>query len=304
MSHDIGYYLLVNLILTVGYQYLAFISAAIFKSEKLFDFAGGTNFMAVAIVTLVLEGSYNTRSLFAVIIVCFSRAYLAGFLAFRVLKRKGDGRFDSIRENPLALFATYTYQIIWVYVVSLPVIFIVGVGNGAGSSLSTMTATDYVGFAIACIGALCEIIADVEKYNFRSNRENSKKVCNVGLWGFSRHPNYFGEVSLWWGVFLLGASVYQVVPSGWSSVLSPVFTTLLLLLGSGIPTAEGKALKRFYSTPEASAAFEEYFESTPPLIPCCGYKALPAVAKLVCCCEFPMYKFNPDQVESKDQILA
>jgi len=288
-------YFLVNLFLTIAMQMIGFMIASLTKSEKLFDFFGGLNFIAVALFTMLLQGSFNHRTIAVFTIVCFSRAYLAGFLAFRVYTRKGDSRFENVRESVCKTLAAFSYQILWVFTVSAPVIFVIGVGNGPVSDdVSDLVASDYIGLALGSIGALCEIIADVQKFKFRADPSNNTKVCDVGLWALSRHPNYLGEVLLWWGIFILGVQVFKDDPAGWSTVVSPVFTMLLLLLGSGVPTAEGSALKRFYSTRESAAAFSKYFESTPPLFCCCCgmYTWLPSWLKLALCCEFPFYRYK------------
>jgi steroid 5-alpha reductase family enzyme len=296
-EEGMAHFFLVSLVLTSGIQLLGFLVSALFKTEKLFDLAGGLNFVAIALVAMVLDGSYNERTLLVATVVCVSRIYLGCYLAFRVVKRKGDARFDSIRSSVKYLFFVYLYQILWVFTVSIPVVFIIGSGNGTENILEVPFLTDYLGFSIACIGFAIEVVSDVQKFMFRSVPSNNKLVCNVGLWRFSRHPNYFGEIVLWLAVFILGISVYEMNSTGWISVSSPIFTALLLLFGSGIPVAESKALKRYHSTQEASAKFEKYFSNTPPLVPCCCYQDLPLVAKQLCCCEYPMYRYNPDNFD-------
>jgi len=287
-------YFLFNLLITVGLQAIGFVISAITKSEKLFDLFGGLNFIVIAIMTMILKGSYNRRTIACVVVVCVSRLWLAGFLAYRALIRKGDARFENVRQSAIALLLSFTYQIVWVYTVSSPVIFILGSGNGTGNhDLSDMVASDWVGMSLAAMGAVLEIVADVQKYRFRSDRANSHKMCNVGVWSCSRHPNYLGEIIIWWGIFILGVEVFRDDDAGWSTVVSPVFTMVLLLCGSGVPTAEGSALKRFFTTPESSAACQHYLETTPPLWCCCfgWYKLLPRCIQLVCCCELPLYQY-------------
>jgi len=298
-------YFLINLLLTVGLQMVGFGISAATKSEKLFDLFGGLNFIAVAIMTMALQGSYNHRAIACVTIVCVSRAWLAGFLAFRALIRKGDARFDNVRGSTLALLLSFCYQIVWVYAVSAPVIFILGSGDGNGDDdFSGMSASDWVGTALGAAGCLVEIAADIQKYRFRADPSNALKLCNEGLWSLSRHPNYLGEVVLWWGLFVLGITVFREVGAGWSTIVSPLFTTSLLLFGSGIPTAEGSALKRFYSTPESTAACQHYLESTPPLFCCCCglYRIVPQWMRLVCCCELPMYRYVPEGAQAEAQV--
>lgn len=90
---------------------------------------------------------------------------------------------------------------IWVYGVSLPVIFVNAQPQGG------LTLLDVIGFTLGVFGFVYEVIADVIKYRFRANPANDGKHCNVGLWAYSRHPNYFGEIVHWIGVCLVGLSV-------------------------------------------------------------------------------------------------
>merc|ERR1712166_1123288 len=274
-------YFLINLILTVTMQMLGFAVSALCKSEQLFDFIGGLNFIACAVMTMVLKDSYDDRTIAIVTVVVASRLYLAGFLAFRVIKRKGDTRFDNVRENNLKIFAAFFYQIIWVYTVSTPVIFIVGTGDRYTSGLKAS--------------------AYLQKYFFRADPANKLRVCDSGLWKLSRHPNYLGEVMIWCGVFIAGIEIFRHDNVGFSTIVSPLFTSVLLLTLSGIPTAEGAALKRFHSTAESAAVFKEYFESTPPLLCCCCgfYRILPSWCKLICCCELPMYRYVDDSSDDE-----
>mmetsp|Transcript_37941 Transcript_37941/g.60930 ORF Transcript_37941/g.60930 Transcript_37941/m.60930 type:complete len:276 (+) Transcript_37941:351-1178(+) len=256
------------------------------------------NYIIVFVMTLVLNGSGNVRGIVLTILVCISRAFLGGFLLFRVLTRKGDGRFDEARENPCKFLIFWVFQILWVFLIASPVIYV----NGSGSD-PDLGAVDYLGFAIVALGTIFQVVADLQKYSFRADRKNKGKVCDVGVWSISRHPNYFGEVTIWWGAFVVAVPSIQDQNEYWAlwTVVSPIFTMFLLLFVSGIPLAEGKKLSRFMKTPESKSEFLEYFSSTPPLIPFVPflYKLLPTWFKCFFCCEFPMYAHS----ELKEQIL-
>ena len=183
-------------------------------------------------------------------------------------------------------------------------IFIVGTGDQYGSRVK---ASDYVGICIAAAGGLTEATADIQKYFFRADPANKLRVCDNGLWKLSRHPNYLGEVLIWCGVFIAGIEIFRHENVGFTTIVSPLFTSVLLLTLSGIPTAEGKALKRFHATAESAAVFKEYFDSTPPLLCCCCgfYRILPSWCKLICCCELPMYQYVVAEVaDSSDDEVA
>jgi len=294
-----SYYLASSAIITVGLQFIGWAMAVVMKTETFYDLFGGINFIIIALITLLFKDEYSDRQAIVTSLVCVSRAALAGFLAFRVFSREGDARFEVAKNSPSKMLVFWGFQAVWVFCVSLPVIFI----NGSNYN-PDIGAGDIAGFTMIGIGLACETISDVQKYQFRNDKSNAGRVCNVGLWRYSRHPNYFGEVFLWWGVFTAGTAVFSEDNPGWVSVLSPLVTMSLLLFVSGIPMAEGANLKRFYKTPESAEIYEEYFESTSPLIPCVPacYKALPSVVKLLCCFELPSYRYKGEHNVLEDGL--
>lgn len=175
---------------------------------------------------------------------------------------------------------------IWVFTVSLPILFV----NSprlvdATSTLSFPSGWDYAGFSLFLIGFLCETVADFQKFSFKENPANRGQWCQAGLWRYSRHPNYFGEICLWWGLFLVGISVYRDVE--FVSILSPLFTMAILLFLSGLPLLEQSADKKY----GARADYREYKHRVSPLIPLPQglYAALPQLLKVSLFCEFPLY---------------
>ena len=188
-------------------------------------------------------------------------------------------------------FGVWTYQIFWVYIVCSPVFFLLG-------TLDTdpdLRWGDFLGMALWVLGFLTQSIADLQKYSFRSDPGNKKRFCNVGLWKYSRHPPYFGEILQWWGLFSLNASTLSDSNAlwGYATILSPLFTMVLLLLVSGIPLAEGKAMARWYGNPDVRDAFDDYFKSTPPLVlfPPALYRRMPLILKRVLCFELDRYAY-------------
>ncbi|KAG1334694.1 hypothetical protein COCNU_03G008130 [Cocos nucifera] len=107
---------------------------------------------------------------------------------------------------------------------------------------------DIIGWIMWCVGLFIEATADQQKLMFKNSPSNRGKWCNVGLWKYSRHPNYFGEILLWWGIFVACTPVLK--GAEWLVVVGPIFVTLLLLFVSGIPLLEKSADKRFKSVAE------------------------------------------------------
>ncbi|KAH9502626.1 hypothetical protein Btru_073956 [Bulinus truncatus] len=172
---------------------------------------------------------------------------------------------------------------VWVFTVSLPVIFV----NAPESANRNdyITPQDIVGFILFSIGLITETVSDLQKFRFRNNPANKGKWCNSGLWYFSRHPNYFGEITIWIGIFLISTSILE--KRQWAAILSPLFTITILLFLSGIPLLEQKADERF----RQNESYVSYKNKTSPLIPLppSCYGILPACMKCVFCCEFPLY---------------
>lgn len=164
---------------------------------------------------------------------------LAGYLLLRILKTGKDQRFDGIRENPLKFLVFFLLQIVWVYTVSLPVLFI----NAPTSPPLGIQPSDIVGAVLFLLGLVYETIADQHKYMFRNDPNNRGKFINTGLWALSRHPNYFGEICIWWGAFIVSGVILR--RARWVAVVSPLFITILLIFGSGMPTTERSSYKKY-----------------------------------------------------------
>jgi steroid 5-alpha reductase family enzyme len=156
-------------------------------------------------------------------------------------------------------------QMVWVWLVSLPVTFL------ATTTVDPEfgTAADIAGIIMFIVGLVCEAVADQQKFSFKQNSANRGKWCDVGIWKYSRHPNYFGEILLWFGLFTIASSVFQPASDagegkwGYVTILGPLFITGILLFVSGIPLLETKADEKHGSKPE----YREYKACTSVLIP-------------------------------------
>jgi steroid 5-alpha reductase family enzyme len=230
-----------------------------------------------------------------VTILCVARAELALYLLSRVLKRGKDDRFDAMRGH-FASFATFWFiQALWAWGVSLAVVF-VATDAAAGVPLD---GRDGAGAALAVAGFLLEVWADLVKDRFRSDPANAGRACDVGPWAWSRHPNFFGEIALWWGLWLHGVPVYEAsgrAGAGYYTLASPLLTMVLLLFLSGMPTAEGVHQRRFLRTPGAKAAYLAYRARTSPLLPLppALYRPLPLWLKRAALLELRMYETDWD----------
>lgn len=188
---------------------------------------------------------YNARQIIITVLVVLWGVRLAGYLLYRIIKIGEDKRFDETRRNPIKFLAFWILQIIWVWVVSLPVLFVNSptAPRPRYSEVSLRDITVVVGAVLFLAFLILEAVSDQIKFNFRRNPKNKGKWCDVGPWRVSRHPNYFGEIGVWWSVFLISASVLE--GPKWAAVVSPIFITVLLVFATGIPLLELSSNKRY-----------------------------------------------------------
>ncbi|ERN00605.1 hypothetical protein AMTRI_Chr04g184700 [Amborella trichopoda] len=281
-----SHFLALTAIVTVGYQFLFFVITAIFKFDKVTDFAGSTNFVILSVLTLILKGSWHFRQVILTILVVIWGLRLASFLLLRILQWGEDRRFDEMRKDLGKLAVFWTFQAVWVWTVSLPVTIV-----NASDRNPSLNPQDIIGWVMWSVGITAEAFSDQQKLRFKNSPDNRGKWCTAGLWRYSRHPNYFGEVLLWWGIFVASTPVLE--GAEWLIILGPTFLTLLLLFISGIPLLEDSADKRFGS----SAEYLHYKRTTSPFFPLPPfvYGNLPASLKKFLLFEFPFYSRNLPQ---------
>lgn len=283
-------------VVTVGLQLFFFFIAATLKIDKVTDLAGCLNFVLLALLSFLREGQWTTRQIVITVLVVVSRVELGAFLFYRVLKRGKDARFDEIRENFFKFFGFWFFQMMWVWGVSLPVLFVNS--DQVDPDFGTV---DIIGAVLAAAGWIIETVADLQKSAFRADRANAGLVCNKGLWSISRHPNFAGEIFHWWGIWMLSVTVvrHSVSNEGYAALVGPLLTMVILLFLSGMPTAEGPEQARFMRTPESAAAYLVYRNRTSPLLllPPCVYAVVPKPLRCLFCCEFPMYAYSPKETD-------
>lgn len=195
-----GYYLAITLLITVAYQLFFFSIAFSFKFDKLTDFAGGTNFVVLAIITLALSGARDVaRNVICSVFIMLWGARLSGFLLFRILKTGKDDRFDDKRDKFFPFLGFWIFQMLWVWLVSLPVTVLNSPKVTRFNQPSFSTGRDVAGVIFYGIGMIMETVSDAQKFRFRSQHRSDGAVCDVGFFNWSRHPNYFGEIIIHFG---------------------------------------------------------------------------------------------------------
>ena len=153
------------------------------------------------------------------------------------------------RQKLGAYLQVFMLQGFFMFVISLPLLHIMNF------SMSPINLIDIIGMAIWGVGFYFEAVGDYQKNNFKSNPANSGKVMNKGLWSITRHPNYFGEILMWWGIFIISLSCMR----WYISIISPIVITWLLAKVSGVPMLES-----YYKD---NSQYQEYKKNVPALFP-------------------------------------
>ncbi len=237
-------------------QWLVFIPAYWFQTEKFFDLTGGLTYISVTILAVLASPVVDMRSLLLAGLVIIWAIRLGSFLFRRIQKAGKDDRFDELKPSFFRFLNVWTIQGLWVtFTVAAALVAI------TTAAKKEIDAFAIAGFLIWSLGFAIEVIADNQKSRFSANPENKGKFIQTGLWSRSRHPNYFGEIMLWVGVAIIALPVLQ----GWQwvAMISPLFVALLLTRVSGVPLLEKKADKKW----GGQAEYESYKKNTPVLIP-------------------------------------
>jgi len=237
-------------------QWLAFIPAYRLQTERFYDLTGSLTYITVTIVAVVLGPTPDTRSYVVLALVLIWAVRLGSYLFRRIRKAGKDDRFDAIKPSFIRFLNAWTLQALWVSIT-------------LAAALAAITTTLRKGFGVVAIVGLVvwligfglEATADRQKGRFRADPANKGTFIHTGVWAWSRHPNYFGEITLWVGVALIAVPV--LAGWQWATLISPVFVFLLLTRVSGVPMLEKKADKKWGGQPD----YEAYKKRTPVLLP-------------------------------------
>lgn len=245
-----------TLIVSLLIQVLFFSYAAIFKTDKVTDLSYGLTFIALAIFALIKNQTFYSYQILVTVLIFFWGIRLASYLFIRILKTKKDERFDGIRENFWKFAQFWLLQAIAVWLISLPSSYLLSLKTNTNLNSSMI-----VGLLVWLMGLTIETIADWQKFTFKNNPNNKNKLIMSGIWKYSRHPNYFGEISCWWGIFIYSSTLQSGL--SWLTILGPSFITFLILFVSGIPTLEKKYNERYQNDP----TYQTYKKRTSLLVP-------------------------------------
>lgn len=229
------------------------------KRFDVIDAAWGPTFIVVSLTSFLLsyrEVSYLSVCLLVVALVAIWGSRLSWHIGRRILNSHGeDPRYTELRKNwkgninANIYFRIYIVQAVLATTICVPIIHI-NLFNGSAWTIFT-----WIGLMIWVLGFAFEVIGDQQLKKFVTNKNNRGKIMQSGLWKYSRHPNYFGEITQWWGIGIIAMGVMP----WWVGLIGPLTITFLILYISGIPPSE----KRF----EGQVGWKEYKEKTSVLVP-------------------------------------
>ena len=238
-------------------HWILFIPAYILKTEKFFDLSGSFTYISIMIYVVSMRDDFysNIGNIILASFILIWATRLGSFLFFRIKKAGEDRRFREIKTSFTRFFMTWTLSGMWVSLCSMCALTAISSSEGV-----IMNPLFYMGSLIFLLGFIVEVVADRQKTIFRKKINNQNKFINTGLWSYSRHPNYVGEITLWTGVSIISCSSLE--GSQYVSLISPIFTYLLLVYVSGVRQLEESGLKRWGDLD----SYKEYLKNTPTLI--------------------------------------
>ena len=237
-------------------QWLIFIPSYIYQTEHYFDLTGSLTYLSVSLFAILFTIDVSLRDILLTVLIWIWASRLGSFLFFRIKRDGKDGRFDIMKTNFWWFLMTWTIQGLWVFLTMAMALAAITSENKAAIDIFAI-----IGSLVWLVGFSIEVISDQQKTNFKSDPTNKDLFITKGLWSWSRHPNYFGEITLWIGIAVVAAPVL----SGWQLVayISPIFIIFLLTKVSGINLLEARGMKKWSNNSE----YMDYIEKTSILIP-------------------------------------
>ena len=221
------------------------------------DVAGGVGVGGVAVLAALAGGGYGPRRLLVAALACAWGIRLGSYIFLRNRGKGEDPRYQAMRRGAgdrfwwFSFFQVFLLQGILMWFISAPL-----VASATAHQPGHTAFTDIAGLLVWAIGFGFEAIGDWQLARFKKDPANRGRVMDQGLWRYTRHPNYFGDATLWWGLFIIAAGT----TNGYLSVLSPLSMTFLLVRVSGVALLER-------SQTRAKPAYRDYIERTSPFLP-------------------------------------
>ena len=237
-------------------QWIVFIPSYLLSTEHFFDLTGSITFITVSILAFLMNDFKNLRQWIVLILILIWALRLGSFLFLRIRKAGEDSRFTTIKKDFSVFFLTWNLQGLWVLFTLFGALTILTSNNNSNFGI-----LDIIGVLIWIIGFVIEVVSDRQKSEFKNNKSNAGQFIQSGLWKYSRHPNYFGEILIWTGMAVIGITIYSGL--GWLGLISPFFVFVILNYISGVRLLEKQANERWGS----NNAYQSYKQKTPVLFP-------------------------------------
>jgi len=227
------------------------------RDASIVDSFWGPGFVVIAVVAYLVTDGFGPRKLLITTLTAIWGLRLALHIFTRNKGKGEDYRYQAMRKrygdrfSIVSLFTVFGFQGLLMWIISMPLQF-----SQTAAQPDRLTLWDYAGLAVWIVGFLFEALGDHQLRQFKADSRNKGKVMDRGLWAYTRHPNYFGDATLWWGYFLIALAV----PGNWWTVVSPVIMTFFLMKVSGVALLEKTLVK---TRPE----YAEYVRRTNAFIP-------------------------------------
>ncbi len=242
------------LFLSVIVQIIFFIPSYILKTEKVYDLIGSSTYIIVVSIAYLSVDKKTTTDTIIFLFVILWATRLGTYLFRRIQRDSEDIRFEKAKRNFFWFLQYWMGQALWVSITSCAAV--VAILKPESNNLNIYV---YIGIMIWLLGFSLEVISDFQKNNFKKNKNTSQNFISTGLWSKSRHPNYFGEITLWVGIYIICLSSFSGID--YLTIISPIFVYILLTRMSGINMLEKIADERYGHLNE----YIEYKKNTPIL---------------------------------------
>lgn len=241
--------------LAFGVQWLVFIHAFAKQTEHFYDLTGSATYLVMVWFAIQASGATDAHALLLAGLITVWALRLGPFLFRRVRQAGEDRRFRTIKTSLPTFLMTWTLQGLWVFLTASCALAAI-----TGSGTADFGLIVVLGVALWLAGFAIEVIADAQKSRFRADPANANRFIREGLWAWSRHPNYFGEIMLWTGIAVI--ALPELAGGQYITLVSPVFVALLLIKVSGVRMLEVRADKQWGNDPD----YQSYKASTPSVM--------------------------------------
>jgi steroid 5-alpha reductase family enzyme len=252
---NLEWLLALNFVVLMGLVLFVWLVSLPLRDASIMDVAWGLGFVAVAWISCLAAGGSSWRSILITMLTTIWGLRLASYLAWRKFGQPEDYRYRALRQQfdkrfwLVSLPLVFGLQGVLLWVVSLPI----PLAMISGAALNTI---DALGVGLWSIGLIFETVGDWQLSRFKANPANQGQVFDGGLWRYTRHPNYFGDFLVWWGLYLIAVAG----SSAWWTIVSPVLMSVLLLRVSGVALLEKSLTKR-------TTGYREYVTRTSSFFP-------------------------------------